>query len=127
VIASSNVDAQRTQSVSDSATAARLQNAEKNMKTILERVDVETANLERAVGDLTDANTKLENDFIWKLKKGGIPKQSALVGFLLLSTWSIYESIIAVTSSSIDPETHLYKSLIEGILAMVCVAAFFLL
>jgi hypothetical protein len=127
-IAASNIDTQRKGSDNKNDTAIRLHNAEKSMRTILERVDVETTNLERAVDDLTNANTEMEQDFIWKLKRGGIPKQAALVGFILLSIRSIFESITAVTSSySIDSESHLYAALIQGVIAMVCATVFYLL
>ena len=106
----------------------RLQNAERSIETILRRVDVETANLEKAVQDLNMANQQIDNDFIWKLKRGGFPKQAALAGLLLLSVRSIWESIIAVsTITTVDSETHLYAALVQGVMAMVCAVIFFLL
>lgn len=115
---------------SDTDKAIRLQNAEKSMKQLLDRVDRETSNLEQAVDDLNAANQQIEQDFIWKLKQGGLPKQIALVGFILLSVRSILESITAVSMSSstlADSEAHLYAALLQGIVAMVCAAIFFLL
>jgi hypothetical protein len=103
-----------------------LQNAERNIQTILQRVNVETSNLEQAVEDLNAANRQIENDFVWKLKRGGIPKQAALAGLLLFSVRSIGESITAV-SSVVDSEAHLYAALIQGVVAMVCAVVFFLL
>ena len=112
----------------ESDNVKRLQNAEKSIQTILKRVDVETSNLEKAVDDLNAANSQIENDFIWKLKRGGLPKQAALAGLLLLSVRSILESITAVSSvTAIDSEAHLYAALIQGVIAMVCAVIFFLL
>lgn len=106
----------------------RLQNAEQSMERILKRVDVEASAVEQAVSDLQAANTELEQDFLWKLKRGGLPKQAALIGFLLLSVRSILESVQAVTSSPMaDSEAHLSAALIQGVIALICAAAFFLL
>jgi hypothetical protein len=105
-----------------------LQNAEKSIQTILKRVDTETLNLEQAVDDLNAANRQIENDFLWKLKRGGLPKQAALAGLLLLSVRSILESFAALSSvSAIESEAHLYAALIQGVVAMVCAVIFFLL
>ena len=94
----------------------------------MKRVDVETSNLEKAVVDLNAANSQIENDFIWKLKRGGIPKQAALAGLLLFSVRSILESVTAVSSvAAIDSEAHLYAALVQGVIAMVCAVIFFLL
>lgn len=107
------------------------------MATILKRVDVETTNLEKAVADLNAANRYIEeNDIIWKLKRGGIPKQAALVGLLLFSVRSILESITVVSSAvttttttipAMDSETHLYGALLQGVVAMICAVIYFLL
>ena len=103
-------------------------NAERSIETILQRVDVEALNLEKAVEDLKAANQQIENDFIWKLKRGGLPKQAALAGLLLLSVRSIVESITAVSSvTAVDSEAHLYAALIQGVAAMLCAVVFFLL
>ncbi len=112
----------------ESENVKRLQNAEQSIQTILQRVNVETSNLEQAVDDLNAANRQIENDFIWKLKRGGWPKQAALAGLLLLSVRSIGESITAVSSvSAMDSEAHLYAALIQGVVAMICAVIFFLL
>ena len=88
---------------------------------------METSAVEQAVSDLKAANSELEQDFLWRLKRGGLPKQAALIGFLLLSVRSILESLQAVTSSLGDSEGHLSAALIQGVIALVCAAIFFLL
>ena len=99
------------------------------METILGRVSVETDAVEKAVSDLKLANSEIEKDFVWKLRRGGLPKQAALASFVLLSVRSILESILAVSSSSstIDSEAHLYSALLQGVIAMICAGIFFLL
>jgi hypothetical protein len=116
------------QDANQNDTIRRLQNAERSIETILKRVDVETSNLEKAVEDLNAANRQMEMNFIWKLKRGGLPKQAALAGLLLFSVRSILESITAVSSvTAIDSETHLYAALVQGVIAMICAVIFFLL
>lgn len=127
---SKSTDAQNTSGLvpDDSENVKRLQNAERSIQNILQRVDVETSNLEKAVEDLNAANSQIENDFIWKLKRGGLPKQAALAGLLLLSVRSILESVTAVSSvAASDSEAHLYAALIQGVVAMICAVVFFLL
>jgi hypothetical protein len=123
-LASSNADTQRFGL--DDKTLRRLNDAETSMESILQRVDVEATAVQQAVSDLQAANTELEQDFMWKLKRGGLPKQAMLAGFMLLSVRSIIESITAV-SSSVDSEEHLYAALLQGVIAMVCAVIFFIL
>lgn len=101
--------------------AARLRQAEGAIETMLTRVKKETADVEQAVEDLKIAQKEIDKDFILRLKRGGIPKQGALVGFLLFSTRSIIDSI-----ASISDESHISAALIQGGVAVACAAFFFL-
>ena len=104
--------------------AVRLENAERSMAAMLKRVASETAVVERAVTDLEAANAELDKDFVLKLKRGGLPKQGALAGFILFAVRSILDSVAAVSGSD---ESHLTAALVQGAIAIVCAAIFFFL
>jgi hypothetical protein len=101
--------------------AARLAQAEGAIKTMLNRVKKETGEVEKAVEDLKKAEAEVDKDFMLKLKRGGVPKQAALVGLLLFSFRSIADTVV-----SFNDETHLTAALIQGGIALVCAAYFFL-
>jgi ribosomal protein S20 len=101
--------------------AARLYQAESAIKTMLKRVKDETGEVEKAVEDLKKAEAEIDKDLILKLKRGGLPKQAALVGFLLFSVRSIADTVV-----SFNDETHLPVALIQGGIALVCAAYVFL-
>ena len=104
--------------------AERLQKAEQSMQVQLDKVELERSQVEKAVADLEQTNTELDRDFMLKLKRGGLPKQASLVGFVLFSVRSILDSVVAVTSN--DP-SHLSSALIQGGVAIICAIAFFFL
>ena len=101
--------------------AKRLANAEAAMVAMLDRVNSETAQVKKATSDLLNAQTELDNDPIMKLRKGGIPKQASLVGFLLFSFRSIADTIAAFNDESL-----LAAALVQGVIALACAAVFFL-
>jgi ribosomal protein S20 len=101
--------------------AARLAQAESAIKTMLNRVKKETGEVEKAVEDLKKAEAEIDKDFILKLKRGGLPKQAALIGLLLFSVRSIGDTVISFTD-----ETHLAAALIQGGIALFCAAFLFL-
>jgi ribosomal protein S20 len=102
--------------------ALRLEQAERSIKTMLKRVREETGEVEKAVEDLRKAEAEIDKDIILKLKRGGLPKQAALVGFLLFSVRSIIDTVI-----SFSDESHLTVALIQGGIALVCAAYVFLI
>jgi ribosomal protein S20 len=102
--------------------ALRLEQAERSIKTMLKRVREETGEVEKAVEDLRKAEAEIDEDIILKLKRGGLPKQAALVGFLLFSVRSIIDTVI-----SFSDESHLTVALIQGGIALVCAAYVFLI
>jgi hypothetical protein len=99
--------------------AVRVQNAERSMEAVLKRVATETAQVERAVADLKQANAELDKDFVLKLKRGGLPKQGALVGFVLFAVRSIIDSVAAVSGGD---ESHLTAALVQAAIAIACAA-----
>ena len=88
---------------------------------MLKRVNAETAEVAAAVEDLKRAQTDLDKDFLFRLKNGGIVKQSALVGLVLFSVRSIVDSV-----ASFGDESHLVPALAQGAIAILCAAYFFL-
>lgn len=95
------------------------------MEAMLNRVNAETAEVERAVTDLKAASDEIDKNFMLKLKRGGLPKQGALAGFLLFAVRSLVDSVAAVSGGG--DESHLTAALIQGVIAMVCAAIFFFL
>mmetsp|Transcript_16367 Transcript_16367/g.21419 ORF Transcript_16367/g.21419 Transcript_16367/m.21419 type:complete len:354 (+) Transcript_16367:110-1171(+) len=101
--------------------AERLARAEVSMAGMLNRVSKEAVEVEKAAQDLRNAQAEIDKDFIVKLRKGGIPKQAALVGFLLFSVRSIGDTVAAFSDESL-----LAGALLQGGIALACAAAFFL-
>ena len=101
--------------------AKRLAQAEASMEAMLSRVNKETAEVEKAVEDLKQAQAQVENNFAAQLRQGGLLKQGSLVGLLLFSVRSIVDSV-----ASLSDESHLAAALIQGAIAVVCAIIFFL-
>jgi hypothetical protein len=104
--------------------AQRLLAAEASMQTILQKVTVETNQVERAVVDLKAAQAQVDNDVISKLRRGGLPKQAALAGTILFAVRSLVDSVTAVTT---DDATALSTALVQGAIAIVCAILFAIL
>jgi hypothetical protein len=115
----------------DETKQLRLQNAEQSMTKMLQNVNRETENVEAAMAALKDANQSIENDPFYRLKqRGGIPKQLALVGFVLFSFRSITDTIAAVSTIATtipDDGNPMTLALVQGGIAIACAAAYFLL
>jgi hypothetical protein len=97
--------------------AFRLAQAQSAIEIMLQRVKKETSDVEKAVEELKEAEKEMDKDLILRLKRGGVPKQAALVGFLLFSLRSITESV-----ASLNDETHLPAALIQSGIALACAA-----
>jgi len=102
--------------------AARLAAAEASAQAMMKNVQKETAAVEQAVQEFQKAQAALDQDFITKLRRGGPVKQASLVGLALFSVRSILDSLVALN----DP-SYLPVALIQGVIAIVCAAIFFLL
>ena len=89
---------------------------------MLERVNKEAEQVELAAQDLRNAQAEMDKDFVVRLRNGGIPKQAALAGFLLFSFRSIGETV-----ASFSDESLLAGALVQGGIALVCAAVFFVL
>lgn len=88
---------------------------------MLDRVNKEASEVAKAVEDLQKAQSELDRDFLYRLKKGGIAKQGAMVGVVLFSIRSIIDSI-----ASFGDESHITAALAQGAIAILCAAFFFL-
>ena len=108
--------------------AARLSMAEASLEAMLNRVNQETESVQRAVRDLeaAQANMDSSSDFFIQLKKGGIVKQSALVGMLLFAVRSILDTVSSLSDASSSPGLFT-AALIQGGIALACAAIFFLI
>ena len=104
--------------------AQRLMNAERSMQTQLGRVAREAEEVEKAAVILRAAQTELDQNFVVKLRKGGLPKQGALAGFVLFSVRSIIDTTTAIAS---DDSTMLTMALAQGAIAIVCAVIFFVI
>lgn len=102
----------------------RLHNAEQSMTGMLQKVNIETKNVESAIQELQNANEQINNSFLYKLKKGGIIKQVSFIGLILFSLRSIFDTINAVSNND---ETYLMTGLVQGVTAIICAAIFFLI
>lgn len=92
------------------------------MQSMLNRVNQETAQVEKAVEELREAQRRLDSSFLSKLQRGGLPKQSALVGLLLFSIRSIMDTVTAFSN-----ESYLEAALLQGGIALLCAVAYVLL
>lgn len=101
----------------------RLQVAQASMEKMLAKVNAETLEVEQAVRDLKAAQEEMSADPLYQLKSGGIVKQGALVGTVLFAGRAIGE-VLAMTGPNGD--VHTLPALIQGAIALVCAAYFFL-
>ncbi|CAJ1959407.1 unnamed protein product [Cylindrotheca closterium] len=99
----------------------RLAAADANMKKMLAKVNVEAKNVEEAINDLRAAQQEIDGGMdsqLIDLKKGGLLKQSILVGALLFSLRAVSDGIAFASGDS----THLLPALIQGGIALLCLA-----
>jgi hypothetical protein len=104
--------------------ARRLEQAGASIQGLLNRVTTETTQVERAIDDLNMAKEQMDMDWGVQLRRGGAPKQAALVGLALFSTRAAFESVALLTT---DEMTHGTAALIQGGIAVACAVAFVLL
>lgn len=101
----------------------RMVAAQSNMRKMLDRVNEETQNVENAIEDLRRAQAESEGGIdsqLVDLKSGGIVKQATLAGALLFTLRSGIETIGFLGG---DP-SHAVPALIQGVIAIACIAAF---
>jgi hypothetical protein len=101
----------------------RMQVAQESMENMLKKVNEETLEVEKAVRDLKAAHEELGQDPLYKLKSGGIVKQASLVGTALFSVRAVTE---LAAMAGPNGEAHTLPALIQGVIAFVCAAYFFL-
>lgn len=102
---------------------ARLAAAEKAVRIWLQRVRNEQAAVQQAVDDLAAAQKEMDGSgLVSKLRKGGLPKQMALVGLLLFSLRSIIDTVASLSDPSL-----LSSALLQGAIALACAVYLFLL
>lgn len=104
----------------------RMVAAQSNMRKMLDRVNEETQAVEDAIEDLRRAQAETEGGIdsqLVDLKSGGLVKQATLAGALLFTLRSGIETIGFLGG---DP-SHAVPALIQGVIAIACIAAFIFL
>ena len=100
---------------------ARLKEAEGSVSRLVEKVRLETLEVEKAVADLKTAQDSLGEDPLFQaagLKKAGIVRQSALVGTILFSFRSVGELLLMVQGTNV--EGHGASAAIQALIALAC-------
>mmetsp|Transcript_25286 Transcript_25286/g.38350 ORF Transcript_25286/g.38350 Transcript_25286/m.38350 type:complete len:258 (-) Transcript_25286:275-1048(-) len=100
---------------------ARLERAQASMSKIIEKVNRERAEVEKAVKELEDAQRNSSNDVLTTFASGGIIKQGALTGTILFTVRSALEMFYVLGGES----SHAIPALIQGALALAFAAYFF--
>lgn len=93
---------------------------------MIQKVAKETESVQLAMEDLETVKNDAsgEGSGLIDLKKGGIVKQAALVGALLLGSRAVTETILVVGSPYGDQ--HFVPAILQGVIALACAAYFFL-
>lgn len=99
---------------------------------MIQKVAKETEEVQKAMEELERAKSEASSgggskaieDSALDLKKGGIVKQSALVGVLLFGSRAFTETILAIGST--NGGDHTMAALLQRAIALACVAYFFL-
>jgi hypothetical protein len=99
----------------------RMEQAENSMEKMIQKVNFETTQVEKAVQDLKKAQESYDSDPIMKMLNGGIIKQSALAGAILFTLRSGTDTFLMLGGDS----SHALPALIQGALAIVCAAYLF--
>lgn len=99
---------------------ARMDQAEDAMVKMIRNVNRETAEVEKAVDQLRQAQNSMDSDPLMKMLNGGIVKQSALAGAILFTLRSGADTISMLGGDTI----HAAPALIQGALALACAAYF---
>ena len=114
----------QTKAAATEETAQRFAAAETSMRSMLDRVETERSAVAQAVQELEAANQQVDSNMLVQLKKGGIPKQLALVGCVLFAGRSIADTIAAVGGND---ESVLASALVQAVIAIACAIAFFVI
>mmetsp|Transcript_25998 Transcript_25998/g.38114 ORF Transcript_25998/g.38114 Transcript_25998/m.38114 type:complete len:417 (-) Transcript_25998:408-1658(-) len=118
-----NAEARRDKTIDDER---RLAEAEGSVTRLLENVNKETMEVERAIEDLKRAQSQMDSEPLTKLTnlrgEGGIVKQGALVGFALFSLRALAET---TALGGVDGEQHFIAAVIQAGIAFVCGIYFF--
>ncbi|KAL3795271.1 hypothetical protein HJC23_008356 [Cyclotella cryptica] len=109
----------------------RLSEAEASVSRLIQKVARETEEVQKAMEELERAKSEAGSgggsraleDSALDLKKGGIVKQSALVGALLFGSRAFTETILVLGSS--NGGDHTMSALLQGAIALACAAYFF--
>lgn len=101
---------------------ARMERAQNSMVRMLDGVNKETVEVEKAVEELKQAQEDLEADPIMKLISGDIFKQGAVAGAILFSIRSSAETVALVGGGG---AAHATAALIQGAIALACIAYLF--
>ncbi len=99
----------------------RLKEAEGSVARLVEKVNKEKMEVEKAVEELKLAQETLGEDPLFQaagLKKAGIVRQSALVGAILFSFRAVGE--LLVMTQGFDVEGHGSAAAIQGLIAVAC-------
>jgi hypothetical protein len=105
----------------------RLKLAEDSMRSVLNKVNRETEEVVKATQQLQKVQSELDNDFLYKLKSGGLIKQLSLVGLVLFSFRSLADTLAAVGGGGNNSGDDLTFALIQGAIALACALVFFVL
>lgn len=100
---------------------ARLATADKNMVKMLERVNKETAEVQRAVDELEEAQKGLSADPVMQMAGGGLIKQAALAGAILFTARGGIDAVSMIGGDG----SHAVPALVQGALALGCAGYFF--
>mmetsp|Transcript_7307 Transcript_7307/g.10441 ORF Transcript_7307/g.10441 Transcript_7307/m.10441 type:complete len:221 (+) Transcript_7307:432-1094(+) len=101
---------------------ARLKEAEGSVSRLVDKVKKETEGVEKATRELQAISDRIGEDPLMKaaeLKKGGIIKQSALVGAVLFSLRSAGDLAMM---GGVDGASHGTSALVQGVIALACAA-----
>ena len=110
----------------------RISETEASVTRMIQKVARETDEVQKAMEDLELAKNQASGDggsgsieeTAIDLKKGGLVKQAALVGGLLLGSRAVTETILVLNSPYGDQ--HFVPAVLQAAIALACAAYFFL-
>lgn len=109
----------------------RISEAEQSVARMIQKVARETDGVQKAMDELQLAKDQASEgdsgsieEAALDLKKGGLLKQAALIGGLLLGSRAFTEGLLVVGSAY--GEEHFVPALVQGVIALACAAYFFL-
>jgi hypothetical protein len=99
---------------------ARMAQAEDSMVKMISRVNKESAEVERAVEELKEAQKDMSSDPVMKLASGSILKQASLAGLILFTLRSGIDTVAMLGGDA----SHAFPALLQGAIALACAAYF---